>query len=236
MASNTVTIGILALQGAFLEHQQTLQKLSAKTRIKVVQVRTPDDLSLCEALIIPGGESTTMALLARSSGLLEPLREFVRTKVVWGTCAGAILLSKTVTNAKKGGQELLGGISVNIARNGWGSQVESFEAPLEIEGLKDPDRPFMGIFIRAPVILSLAQEPGAPPIQVIARLPEHLLPPTLSDQGPDQAIVALRQGRHLLTTFHPELTQDSRFHLYFVKECVLPFVGIDSQTVKTPPG
>ena len=128
-----------ALQGAFLEHQQTLQKLSAKTRIKVVQVRTPDDLVLCEALIIPGGgtftqvvlhmadnlnritESTTIALLARSSGLFEPLREFVRTKVVWGTCAGAILLSKTVSNAKEGGQELLSGISVNIARNHWGT-------------------------------------------------------------------------------------------------------------------
>ena len=86
------------------------------------------------------------------------------------------------------------------------------------------------------VILSLAQEPGAQPIHVIARLPDHLLPPTLADQGPDQAIVALRQGRHLLTTFHPELTQDARFHTYFVKECVLPFVGIDSQTIKTPPG
>ncbi|KAI0030396.1 SNO glutamine amidotransferase, partial [Vararia minispora EC-137] len=213
-----------ALQGAFIEHQHTLQRLSVNISLRTIQVRTPDDLAACDALIIPGGESTTIALLAQASGLLEPLREFVRTKVVWGTCAGAILLAQSVANAKKGGQELLGGISVNVARNGWGSQVESFEAPLEVTGLKDPDRPFSGIFIRAPVILSLSPTPDDPPILVLARLPDQLLPPALPDHGPDQTIVALRQGRHLLTTFHPELTQDGRFHSYFVKECVLPFV------------
>jgi len=224
MAEREVTIGILALQGAFLEHQQILQRLSVKTHLRILQVRTPEELAVCDALVIPGGESTTIALLARSSGLLDPLRDFVRTKVVWGTCAGAILLSQSVTNAKKGGQELLGGVSVNIARNGWGSQLESFEAPLEIDGLSDPSTPFLGIFIRAPVVLSLSSSSTDPPINVLARIPDHLLPQTLRSDGPDQTIVALRQGRHLLTTFHPELTQDNRFHAYFVKECVLPFV------------
>lgn len=96
-------------------------------------------------------ESTTIALLARLAGLLEPLREFLKAKPVWGTCAGAILLARAVEGAKRGGQELLGGMSVAIERNGFGSQIESFEAALEIEGLRESNRPFHGIFIRAPV-------------------------------------------------------------------------------------
>jgi len=219
-----VTVGILALQGAFVEHQMMLQKYSAKRKINVIQVRTADDLAKCHALIIPGGESTTIALLAKLSGLLEPLMEFVKTRSVWGTCAGAILLAQAVSNTKKGGQDLLGGVSVTIARNGWGSQVESFEAPLEVTGLRDPNLPFTGVFIRAPVILSVLTAPNEPPVQVIARLPSNLLPQTVTEVSPDQTIVALRQGRHLLTTFHPELTDDNRFHEYFVRECVLPFV------------
>lgn len=166
------------------------QKVSAKRKVVIVLVRTPEDLDRCDALVIPGGgesptksgasdevdrargfrlESTTIALLARLAGLLEPLKQFLTKKPVWGTCAGAILLSTAVEGAKKGGQELLGGVSVTIARNGWGSQVrftgdgfrsadsilwaqvESFEAPLEVEGLREANRPFHGIFIRAPV-------------------------------------------------------------------------------------
>lgn len=159
-------IVIAALQGAFAEHQAILKKLSGKgkSRLETIEVRTPEELKRCDALIIPGGgtagqisfllslfmarlakpfalvghifpcvlttppmslcpESTTIALLARLSGLMEPLREFVKTKSVWGTCAGAILLARAVSNPKIGGQELLGGVSVKIARNGWGSQV-----------------------------------------------------------------------------------------------------------------
>ena len=93
-------------------------------------------------------------MLARTSGLLEPLRDFLKTKPVWGTCAGAILLARAVEGAKKGGQELLGGMSITVERNGWGSQIESFEAPLEAEGLRESNRPFHGVFIRAPVRLS----------------------------------------------------------------------------------
>ncbi|EIM85331.1 SNO glutamine amidotransferase [Stereum hirsutum FP-91666 SS1] len=238
-SSSHATIGILALQGAFAEHQTMLQKVS-KHQVTTILVRTPEDLAQCDALIIPGGESTTIALLAKLSGLLEPLKEFVQTKVVWGTCAGAILLAQHVSNPKKGGQEVLGGMTLTVARNGWGSQVESFEAPLEIDGLRDSNIPFIGIFIRAPVIQHLTPTPSSPPIKIVARLPPGILPPphptsTLpsteietAQPHPDETIVALRQGRHLLTTFHPELTRDHRFHEYFVKECVLPFVESES--------
>ncbi|KAJ7601104.1 PdxT/SNO family [Mycena floridula] len=235
------SIGILALQGAFAEHEASLQRIASNLNIKTVQVRTVDDLARCDALIIPGGgeclqlglslllssfspESTTIALLARISGLIEPLREFLRTKPVWGTCAGAILLSESVEGAKKGGQELLGGISISIARNGWGSQIESFEAPLMVDGLRNPEKAFPGVFIRAPVVLDLKPcAADGPPIQIIARLPHNLLPPALVSSGADdpRTIVALRQGLHFLTTFHPELTTDNRFHDYFVRECVL---------------
>ncbi|RDX41218.1 SNO glutamine amidotransferase [Lentinus brumalis] len=228
-----VTIGILALQGAFAEHQVMLQKASLKRRVVIVLVRQQEDLDKCDALIIPGGESTTIALLARLAGLLEPMREFLKTKPVWGTCAGAILLSRWVEGAKKGGQELLGGISVTIERNGFGSQVESFEAPLEVEGLRESNRPFHGVFIRAPVVIGLNPSPTDPPIQIISRISPSLLPASQTvvpldeddtDPRDPRTIVALRQGLHLLTTFHPELTKDDRFHEYFVRECVLPTV------------
>ncbi|KAF8185183.1 PdxT/SNO family [Pholiota molesta] len=216
-------IGILALQGAFAEHKTALEKLPVNRKLEVLLIKTPEELERCDALIIPGGESTTIALLARISGLLEPLRDFVKVKPVWGTCAGAILLSEAVENAKKGGQELLGGMTITIARNGWGSQVESFEAPLEVEGLLDSKSPFNGVFIRAPVVLKLNPSADDPPIQVVARLSPGLLPPALA--SPDHSdepkiFVALRQGLHFLTTFHPELTDDNRFHEYFVRECV----------------
>ncbi|KAG1740202.1 PdxT/SNO family [Suillus paluster] len=229
--SHNVTIGILALQGAFAEHQAALKKLSCQKKIAIVLVRAAEDLSACDALIIPGGESTTIALLAKLAGLLEPLRTFLQKKPVWGTCAGAILLAQAVKNTKKGGQELLGGVSVTVARNGWGSQVESFEAPLSIDGLQDPSVPFMGVFIRAPVILALHPSTRNPPIEIIARLPTNLVPKSQklmvhnegdSDPHDPQSIVAVRQGRHMLTTFHPELTNDGRFHEYFVRTCVLP--------------
>jgi len=215
-------IGILALQGAFVEHKRALEKLTFNKRIEAILVRTPEDLSRCDALIIPGGESTTIALLARLSGVLEPLREFVKKKPVWGTCAGAILLSRAVEGAKKGGQELLGGMSITIARNGWGSQVESFEVDLDVPALRNPDQPYTGIFIRAPVVLKLCPSPEDPPIEVIARLSPNLLPITLATHSDEPKIfVALRQGRHFLTTFHPELTNDNRFHEYFINECVI---------------
>ncbi|KAF9224575.1 SNO glutamine amidotransferase [Gyrodon lividus] len=226
-----VVIGILALQGAFSEHQSALQKMTPPRKVCSLLVRTPGDLENCDALIIPGGESTTIALLAKLAGLLEPLREFTKTKPIWGTCAGAILLAQAVENAKRDGQELLGGMSVTVARNGWGSQVESFEAPLFVEGLQDSQIPFTGVFIRAPVIQALHSSPDQPPAQVIARLPVGKVPkseahvPSDDDNDDPRRIVAIRQGKHMLTTFHPELTKDGRFHEYFVRTCVLPFLS-----------
>ncbi|CAA7269650.1 unnamed protein product [Cyclocybe aegerita] len=222
-AESRKVVGILALQGAFVEHQAALEKLAFQYRLEVILVKTPEELARCDALVIPGGESTTIALLARLSGVLDPLREFVRTKPVWGTCAGAILLSQAVENAKKGGQELLGGMSITTARNGWGSQVESFEAALTVDGLQSPDVPFTGVFIRAPVVVKLHPAPEDPPILVVARLSPHLLPPSLASphhSDEPKIFVALRQGKHFLTTFHPELTDDNRFHEYFIRECV----------------
>jgi 5'-phosphate synthase pdxT subunit len=138
--------------------------------VQALQVRTPDDLAACDALIIPGGgacslhyfawshvsfpdsESTTIALLMRSSALEGPLQAFLKVKPVWGTCAGAILLSNAVVGAKRGGQELLRAMDVTIERNGFGSQLDSFEAPLQVgQGPNDGGRIFHGVFIRAPV-------------------------------------------------------------------------------------
>jgi len=238
--SKSIVIGILALQGAFLEHQVMFQKLSLQAEISVNLVRSVQDLQTCDALVVPGGESTTIALLAKLSGLLNPLREFLKTKPVWGSCAGAILMSRSVTNVKKGGQDLLGGLSVTTARNGWGSQVESFEAPLVIQSFPQPDRPFQGVFIRAPVVLSVDPTPEDPPLQVIARLPVELLPHAQHLTPDDQelpnhlnprTIVAFRQGNHLFTSFHPELTKDDRLHAYFVQECVLPSLATSRSSV-----
>ncbi|TFL00204.1 SNO glutamine amidotransferase [Pterulicium gracile] len=228
---NSVTVGVLAMQGAFAEHQKVLSKLSCKIKVIPILVRTNEDLQKCHALIIPGGESTTIALLARLAGILDPLKEFAKTHPIWGTCAGAILLSSQAVGLKKGGQDLFGGVGICVARNGWGTQVESFEAELEVKGLREGERGFHGVFIRAPVVLSfLPQQPDDPPIQVVARLSADVVPPLAGlDIDPsiktDQTdVVALRQGMHLVTTFHPELTKDNRFHEYFVRECVLPSV------------
>lgn len=234
-AKGTATVGVLALQGAFAEHKAIISRVTP--RVYTVLVRTPADLAVCDALIIPGGESTSIVLLARLANLLEPLRRFVRTKPVWGTCAGAILLAEGgVEGAKKGGQEVIGGVGVRIGRNGFGSQMESFEADLELNALPDADRPFTGIFIRAPIVLSFTDSDPKRSIEYIARLPAGLLPDSLpysvsgDATAADRAgsvdprtVVALRQGRTLLTTFHPELTNDDRFHEYFVRCCVLGY-------------
>jgi len=241
------TIGVLALQGGFAEHIASLQRLHLKNiQLVTLPVKTPSDLAECDALIIPGGESTTIALLAKLSGLLGPLRTFLETKPIWGTCAGAILLAKVAVGTKRGGQEVLGGVDVKVERNGWGSQMESFEAEMSVDGMRDQQKPFKGVFIRAPVVLALLPtSPSRPPVQVIARLSDWAEPtpaashyavhdayvkqaalptppnePEMMAKTDPRHIVALRQGRHLFTTFHPELTRDDRFHELFVTECV----------------
>jgi pyridoxal 5'-phosphate synthase pdxT subunit len=186
-------IGVLALQGDFAEHINMLKALDVQTD----EVRLPEQLAGLDGLIIPGGESTTMGKLAQAYGLIQPLSEFGRTKAIWGTCAGAILLSKDAHRS----QPLLGLMDIEIERNAFGRQVDSFEADLDIPALCQVDpsgEPYHAVFIRAPLIQSVHA-----PAQVLASLP-------------DGSIVAAQQGRLLATSFHPELTGDRRFHRYFL--------------------
>ncbi|KAI9837833.1 MAG: hypothetical protein M1819_006767 [Sarea resinae] len=169
--SPAITVGVLALQGAFSEHMQLLRQAVKILRAKdlnhnsewsFIEVRTPEELAQCDALVIPGGESTTMSLVAARSHLLEPLRDFVKVqrKPTWGTCAGLILLAESANRTKKGGQELIGGLDVRVNRNHFGRQVESFEANLDLPFLASADGkdfdtervPFKSVFIRAPIV------------------------------------------------------------------------------------
>ena len=186
-------IGILALQGDFAEHKVMLMHLG----VTAIEVRLPEQLEGLSGLIIPGGESTTIAKLAVSYGLMEPLRQFGNNKAIWGTCAGAIFLSKDAHR----NQPLLQLMDITVERNAFGRQVDSFEADLDVPALQkvDPDgKPFHAVFIRAPLIESVQGEACA-----LARLQ-------------DGRIVAAQQGHLLATAFHPELTKDARFHRYFL--------------------
>jgi 5'-phosphate synthase pdxT subunit len=162
-----------------------------------VEVRLAEQLEDLDGLIIPGGESTTIGKLATDFGLTEPLRQFGKQKAIWGTCAGAIFLSKDAFRQ----QPLLGLMDITVERNAFGRQVASFEVDLQVQALRDVDpdeRPYHAVFIRAPLIASVDAD-----AQVLARL----------DDG---RIVAARQGHLLATSFHPELTEDDRFHRYFL--------------------
>jgi 5'-phosphate synthase pdxT subunit len=186
-------IGVLALQGAFIEHEQVLRRLGVET----VEVRLPADLDGCDGVIIPGGESTTMGKLAVHYQLMEPLRELARAgKAMWGTCAGLIFMAKDVGRD----QPLLGLMDVTVQRNAFGRQVDSFETDLDTVGING-DKPFHAIFIRAPLI-----EAVGPGVEVIAR----------AEKDNRAVIVAARQGNLLVTSFHPELSGDDRFHRYFL--------------------
>jgi len=185
-------VGVLALQGAFIEHE----KILARIGVEPMEVRLPKHLEGLDSLIIPGGESTTIGKVAQQWGLLEPLRAFAQSgRPLWGTCAGMILMAKEVLE-RVPGQPLLGLMDISVVRNAFGRQVDSFEADLEVPALGEP--PFRAVFIRAPLIEHVGQG-----VEVLARLE-------------DGAVVAVRQGSMLATAFHPELTEDDRFHRYFV--------------------
>lgn len=187
-------VGVLALQGAFDEHITMLRGLGADARA----VRLPHDLATVGGLIIPGGESTTIGLLAERFALLDAIRERAASGMpVWGTCAGMILLAKKVTRSRRGGQPTLGLMDITVQRNAFGRQVDSFEADVVMAGLGE--EPFRCVFIRAPLIEAV----GAA-VRVLARLP-----------GTGE-IVAAQEGRLLATSFHPELTSDGRVHEYFL--------------------
>lgn len=186
-------IGVLAIQGDFSEHIVMLKRLSVETS----EVRLPGQLNGLDGLILPGGESTTIGKLAVDFGLLDPLREFGKDHAIWGTCAGAIFLSRDASR----NQPLLGIMDITVERNAFGRQVDSFEADLDIEPLKQATNstaPYHAIFIRAPLIEAVQGD-----ARVISKLP-------------DGRIVAARQGKLLATSFHPELTLDTRFHQYFL--------------------
>ncbi len=186
-------IGVLALQGDFAEHIAMLKKL----KVDAVEVRLPEHLKGLDGLIIPGGESTTIGKLATDYGLIEPLREFGQQHAIWGTCAGAIFLSKDASR----NQPLLNLMDIKVERNAFGRQVDSFEADLDIPELKavtGKDAPYHAVFIRAPIIESVENDAKV-----------------LATAG-DRHIVAAQQGHLLATSFHPELTGDPRFHEYFL--------------------
>jgi 5'-phosphate synthase pdxT subunit len=179
------------MQGAFAEHVRALEKSGAHTRL----VRTREDLEGLDGIVLPGGESTTMTMLMERTGLLEPLREAIRAGLAtFATCAGMIVLARDVVDGMAD-QKGLGLLDIAVRRNGYGRQVDSFEANLDVIGLGG--KSFPGVFIRAPLVESSGST------EVIARHDGHA--------------VAVRQGRMLALCFHPELTSDLRLHREFVR-------------------
>jgi pyridoxal 5'-phosphate synthase pdxT subunit len=181
-------VGVLALQGDFEAHQKALERAGADA----VQVRTPNELGGIEGLVIPGGESSTMLKLLNETGMLKPVREFADSKPVFGTCAGAILVAKEVSNPV---QEALGLVDISVERNAYGRQLDSRIVNLKPDGLEGGD--LEAVFIRAPIIRKVGDG-----VRVLA-----------SYNGDP---VLVEQGRHVVATFHPELTGDTRVHELFL--------------------
>ena len=191
-------VGVLALQGAFIEHISMLCQLG----VDVIEVRLPKELTSLDGLIIPGGESTTIGKLIVQYGLVEPIGAMARDgRPIWGTCAGMILLARDIGGR---GRPPLSLMDITVQRNAFGRQVDSFEVDLDVPALDAISEPgekgkaFHSVFIRAPLI-----EAVGPEVEVLARLE-------------DGTIVAVQQEKLLATSFHPELTPDSRFHRYFL--------------------
>ncbi|MCC7119481.1 MAG: pyridoxal 5'-phosphate synthase glutaminase subunit PdxT [Anaerolineales bacterium] len=188
-----MNIGVLALQGDFAEHIVMLKKIGVEAR----EVRLPEHLDGLDGLIIPGGESTTIGKLAVHYNLMKPLQEFGKSHAIWGTCAGAIFLSKDANRD----QPLLGLMDITVQRNAFGRQVDSFETDLVIDELlkaTQTTHPYHAVFIRAPIIEAVSGN-----AKILSQLK-------------DGRIVAALEGRLLATSFHPELTDDPRFHQYFL--------------------
>ena len=194
----TATIGVLALQGDDREHVAALARIG----VTATAVRRPAELAAVDGLVLPGGESTTMAKLARTFDLIEPLRQRIKDGMpALGTCAGMILLADRIEDGAVG-QESIGGLDITVRRNAFGRQVDSFEGDVDVVGL---DAPVHGIFIRAPWVESVG---GG--VEVLARVG--------SDAEPEAVgrIVAVRQGPLMATSFHPEVGGDARVHGLFV--------------------
>lgn len=199
MTSSSLIVGVLALQGDVREHVAALERLGVAT----TRVRRPEELAAVDALVLPGGESTTIARLARTFEVLEPLRARIQDGLpVLGTCAGMILLADRVLDGAPG-QETFGGIDMTVRRNAFGRQVDSFEGPVRVEGLAQAVH---GVFIRAPWV-----EEVGPQVQVLARVDHDSTAGAAAGR-----IVAVRQGNLVATSFHPEVGEDSRVHGLFV--------------------
>lgn len=184
-------VGVLALQGDVREHIRSLGDCG----VDALSVRRPDEIAAVDALVIPGGESTTIAKLARSFGVFDLIAARIASGMpVYGSCAGMILISNTILDAIDG-QETFGGIDAAVRRNAFGRQVDSFEIDLKFDGITDP--PLRAIFIRAPWVESVG-----PDVKVLATVDGHP--------------VAIREGNLFATSFHPELTGDNRVHRYFI--------------------
>ena len=192
-------IGVLALQGAFSAHVEVLRRVGVDTRL----VRESDDLAGVDALVLPGGESTTMSNLLARHDLGDRLRERLSDGMpAFGTCAGMILLASTIVDGRSD-QIALGALDVTVRRNGYGRQVDSFETDLDVEGL---DGPFHAVFIRAPIVVEIGDS-----VEVLAL-------------DPDGHPALVRAGNVMASSFHPELTADDRIHRMFV-ETVLATAG-----------
>jgi pyridoxal 5'-phosphate synthase pdxT subunit len=192
-------IGVLALQGAFIEHIAAIRALGAEA----IEVRLAEELKGLDGLIIPGGESTTILKLMHSYEIFQPLKQMITSGVpVLGTCAGMICLARRVFNSQESALEPLQVMDIEVKRNAFGRQVDSFEIDLAVTELGE--KPFHAVFIRSPLIHKVGAQ-----VQVIARLPDGI-------------IVAAREGNMLVASFHPELTGDLRFHQYFIKMAATP--------------
>jgi 5'-phosphate synthase pdxT subunit len=187
-----VKVGVVAIQGDFEKHIEALRRTGAEG-LEVREVRTAEDLAHVERVIIPGGESTTVGMLMRRFGLADALRSAAEEGMpVWGTCMGMIMMSREVVN--RPGQFTLGLLDIDVERNAFGAQVHSFEDAVPLRGL---DEPVLGVFIRAPVVSRVGEG--------VEAIGEY-----------DGRVVAVRQGKLLGTSFHPELTEDTRLHAHFL--------------------
>lgn len=201
------TVGVLALQGDVREHQRMLAAVGAQS----TPVRTPAELDAVDALVLPGGESTTMWRLARTFGLLEPMRRRVAGGMpAYGSCAGMIMLADRIEGGVAG-QETVGGMDITVRRNAFGRQVDSFEADVDFPALSGPGRALHAVFIRAPWVEKVGDG-----VEILARVGEGTDIDASAEKRASARIVAVRQGRLLATSFHPELTADARVHALFL--------------------
>ncbi len=193
-------VGVLALQGSVREHLDSLKRCG----VNAVEVRTAEQLNSVSGLIIPGGESTTVAKLLRLYGLMDLLRERGRSGFpIFGTCTGMILLAREIEGIDR---PHLGLMDITVRRNAYGRQVDSFETGVVVEGVPDPDRPIPAVFIRAPLVTRVGEG-----VEILA---------SVGSQP-----VMVRQGNLLAASFHPELTTDTRVHRFFIEELIEPYTG-----------